>query len=59
MSPTNEILQTQGAAFVAGAVATFILRGAWIIASHEIHAWIIRRRYKINRLEGRSIVHRI
>lgn len=53
-----DFLKTQGAAFVSGMAATVVLYVLWVIVSHEVRMWLIRRRHKINSLVGRSILHR-
>jgi|GEM_PF-4584657 len=47
------------AAFVSGAACAVCVIILGYIAGAEYRAWKIRRRHKINRLVGRSILHRI
>jgi len=47
------------AAFISGAACSACLIIIGYITRAEYRAWKIRRRHKINRLVGRSVLHRV
>ena len=47
------------AAFISGAACASCVFIIGYIAGAEYRAWRIRRRHKINRLVGRSVLHRV